>query len=87
MKFSARSALLQSFKTEVQVMQEYVRVDKTALAEISSVISFNGPGTTGSVVVSGSEVSSKTPAIRFCPMTGRPIRMKRLPWLERCAIR
>ena len=67
MKFSARSALLQSFKTEVQVMQEYVRVDKTALAEISSVISFNGPGTTGSVVVSGSEVFFKNTCDKILP--------------------
>ncbi len=67
MKFSARSALLQSFKTEVQVMQEYVRVDKTALAEISSVISFNGPGTTGSVVVSGSEVFFQNTCDKILP--------------------
>jgi CheY-specific phosphatase CheX/CheY-like chemotaxis protein len=67
MKFSARSALLQSFKTEVQVMQEYVRVEKTALAEISSVISFSGPGTTGSVVVSGSEAFFKNTCDKILP--------------------
>lgn len=72
MKFSARSALLQSFKTEVQVMQEYVRVEKTALSEISSVISFNGPGTTGSVVVSGSELFFKTTCDKILP-SDRPI--------------
>ena len=55
MKFSACEALRQSFKTSVKVDNSYVRAESTALSEISSVISFNGPGTTGSVVVSGSD--------------------------------
>ena len=55
MKFSACEALSQSFKTEVKVDNSFVRAETTALSEISSVISFNGPGTTGSVVVSGSD--------------------------------
>ena len=55
MKFSACEALRQSFKTSVKADNSYVRAETTALSEISSVISFNGPGTTGSVVVSGSD--------------------------------
>ena len=55
MKFSACEALHQSFKTEVKADNSFVRAETTALSEISSVISFNGPGTTGSVVVSGSD--------------------------------
>ena len=71
MKFSACEALRQSFKTEVKVDNSFVRAETTALSEISSVISFNGPGTTGSVVVSGSDTFFTNTSNKILP-TDRP---------------
>lgn len=55
MRFSARSALKQSFSTNLIVDREYVRADHSPLSEISAVINFHGPGSRGTIIVSGTE--------------------------------
>ena len=55
MRFSARSALKQSFHTNLLVDREYVRADHSPLSEISAVINFHGPGSRGTIIVSGTE--------------------------------
>ena len=87
MKFSARSALLQSFKTEVQVMQEYVRVDKTALAEISSVISFSGRVPLVPLWSVAVRPFLKIHAIKSYRTIALKIRMKPQHWPVKCVIR
>jgi len=55
MRFSAKSALSQSFRTTLMVDDEYVRANHSPLSEISAVINFHGPGSRGTIIVSGSE--------------------------------
>ena len=55
MRFSAKSALSQSFHTNLIVDHEYVRADHSPLSEISAVINFHGPGSRGTIIVSGTE--------------------------------
>ena len=55
MRFSAKSALKQSFHTTLMVDREYVRAEHSPLSEISAVINFHGPGSRGTIIVSGTE--------------------------------
>ena len=69
MRFSAKSALSQSFRTTLIVDREYVRAEHSPLSEISAVINFHGPGSRGTIIVSGTESFFNATCDKILPST------------------